>query len=251
MTNVPVPSFSFDTTIRPGLLVAVKTSIKGNVTYKKSATHVETLPDGVEKAEWDTERRIKDAAEQEAATKARGRARSLIASVCSTTDFGYLCPIASKPELEAAITEARKVCEEFNRTSKVTKLRFNAVTGTIAQNDYQAVRAIRREVAELLTDMQEGLQNLDVGVAREAANRAKQLGQMLSSEAEVRVELAIKQVRESCKKIAAAGETGAAEIDRVTIQRLTEARTAFLDLDGADEVAAPIAEGRALDLSAA
>lgn len=251
MTNVPVPSFSFNTTIRPGLLVAVKTSIKGNVTYKKSATHVETLPDGVEKAEWDTERRIKDAAEQEAATKARGRARSLIASVCSTTDFGYLCPIASKPELEAAITEARKVCEEFNRTSKVTKLRFNAVTGTIAQNDYQAVRAIRREVAELLTDMQEGLQNLDVGVAREAANRAKQLGQMLSSEAEVRVELAIKQVRESCKKIAAAGETGAAEIDRVTIQRLTEARTAFLDLDGADEVAAPIAEGRALDLSAA
>ena len=162
MTNASVPSFSFNTTIRPGLLVAVKTSIKGNVTYKKSATHVETLPDGVEKAEWDTERRIKDAAEQEAATKARGRARNLIASVCSTTDFGYLCPISSKPELEKAIAEARKVCDEFNQTSKVTKLRFNAVTGTIAQDDYQAVRAIRREISELLTDMREGLENLDV-----------------------------------------------------------------------------------------
>ena len=122
------------------------------------------------------------------------------------------------------------------------------LTGTIAQNDYQAVRAIRREVAELLTDMEEGLKNLDVGVAREAATRAKQLGQMLSAEAEVRVELAIKQVRESCKKIAAAGENGVAEIDRVTIARLTETRTAFLDMDEAQEVEAPTQQARTVDL---
>ena len=238
MTNTSLPTFSFNTTIRPGLLVAVKTSIKGNVSYKKTDTAVRTLEDGSEVAEWDTERRI----------KARSRARSLISGVCSVTDFGYLCPVASRPELDVAIAEARKVAEEFNRTSKFTKLRFEAVTGTIAQNDYQAVRAIRREVAELLTDMEEGLKNLDVGVAREAATRAKQLGQMLSAEAEVRVELAIKQVRESCKKIAAAGENGVAEIDRVTIARLTETRTAFLDMDEAQEVEAPTQQARTVDL---
>jgi ribosomal protein L29 len=248
MTNTSLPTFSFNTTIRPGLLVAVKTSIKGNVSYKKTDTAVRTLEDGSEVAEWDTERRIKDAAEQEAASKARSRARSLISGVCSVTDFGYLCPVASRPELDVAIAEARKVAEEFNRTSKFTKLRFEAVTGTIAQNDYQAVRAIRREVAELLTDMEEGLKNLDVGVAREAATRAKQLGQMLSAEAEVRVELAIQQVRESCKKIAAAGENGVAEIDRVTIARLTETRTAFLDMDEAQEVEAPTQQARTVDL---
>ena len=96
--------------------------------------------------------------------------------------------------------------------------------------------------------MEEGLKNLDVGVAREAATRAKQLGQMLSAEAEVRVELAIKQVRESCKKIAAAGENGVAEIDRVTIARLTETRTAFLDMDEAQEVEAPTQQARTVDL---
>ena len=244
------PTFSFNTTIRPGLLVAVKTSVKGNVTYTKHDLSAETLEDGAEKARWETERRIKDAAEQEAATKARGKARSLISSVCSVTDFGYLCPLVSKPELEKAITEARKVCEEFNATSKITKLRFNAVTGTIAQDDYQAVRALRREITELLTDMREGLENLDVGTVREAANRAKQLGQMLSPEAEVRLELAIKQARESARKIVEAGETGAKAIDQATIARLTEARTAFLDLDGAAEVAQPVAEGRAVDLAA-
>jgi len=252
MTNVSVPTFSFTTTIRPGLLVAIKTSIKGNVSYKKTAAQVHQLDDGGEVAEWDTERRIKDAAEQEAATKARGRARSLISSLCSVTDFAYLCPAMLKPELEKAIAEARKVCDEFNRTSKVTKLRFNVVTGSIAQDDYQAVRAIRREIAELMTDMREGLENLDVKTVREAAGRLKQMGQMLSPEAEVRVELTVKQVRESIRKTAKAieeaGETGAAEIDRVTIARLTEARTAFLDLDGADEIEQPAAEGRAVDL---
>ena len=254
MTNLPTPTFSFTTTIRPGLLVAVKTSIKGNVSYKKSDTHVVTLEDGSEQAEWDTERRIKDAAEQEAATKARSRARTLISSVCSVTDFGYLCPIMLKPELEKAIEAARKVCNEFNATSKFTKLRFNAVTGSIAQNDYQAVRAIRREVTELITDMTEGLQNLDVTTVREAATRAKQLGQMLSPEAEVRLELAIKQARESARKLAKeieeAGDKGVTAIDNVTIARLTEARTAFLDLDGADDVEMPTTQAAKLDLAA-
>lgn len=245
-------SFTFETTIRPGLLVAVKTSIKGNVSYSKRDIAVETFEDGYEKARWETERSIKNAAEQEAATKARSKARSLISGVCSSTEFGFLCPIASRPELDKALAEARKVCDEFNATSTVTKLRFNAVTGTIAQDDYSAVRALRREIAELLTDMKDGLENLDAQGVRESATRLKQMGQMLSPEAEVRVELAIKQVRESCRKIAAAAKDGVAvEIDRLTIQRLSECRTAFLDLDGTDEVAQPVQAAPALDLQTA
>jgi hypothetical protein len=243
------PTFTFNTTIRPGLLVAIKTSIKGNVTYRKTAAEISKREDGGEVAEWETERTIKDAAEQEAASKARSKARSAIAGVCSTTDFGYLCPLVAKPELEAAIVEARKICDAFNLTSRVTKIRFNAVTGTIAQDDYQAVRALRREVTELLTDMQEGLEALDVSTVREAAGRAKQLGQMLSPEAQVRLELAIKAVRDNAKKIVAAGETGAKEIDAAAIRAITEARTAFLDLDEPTEMQTPAAAGRAIDLT--
>lgn len=245
-------TISFSTTIRPGFLVVVKTSVRGNVSYRKTAADVRKLDDGGEIAEWDTERTIKDAAEQEAASKACSKARSLISSVCSFTDFGYLCPVSARPELDKAIAEAEAICQKFNATSKVTKIRLTAVTGTLAQNDYQAVRALRREITELLTDMKDGLESLDVSTVREAATRAKQLGQMLTADAQVRLELAIKAVRENAKKIVEAGDTGAAAIDRRTIEALTETRTAFLDLDEpTEQVSQPAAEGRAVDLNAA
>jgi ElaB/YqjD/DUF883 family membrane-anchored ribosome-binding protein len=241
---------ALNTTIRPGLLVAIKTSIKGNVSYTKTAASVRTNEDGSEVAEWDTERHIKNAAEQKLASKARSEARSKIASVCSVTDFGYLCPITFKPELDKAIVEAKAICDKFNESSEVTEIRFAAVTGTIAQDDYQAVRAIRREVTELLTDMEEGLKNLDVSTAREAASRAKQLGQMLTPDAQVRVEIAIKAVRENARKLAAKADANVADVDRRVLVTLAEARTAFLDIDMDDaEVAMPETTAPVLDLT--
>jgi hypothetical protein len=74
---------------------------------------------------------------------------------------------------------------------------------------------------------------------------------MLTPEAQARIDVAIKAAREVATKIVSAGETAAVEIDRRTIRTLTEARTAFLDLDGADEIAQPAAHGRALDLAVA
>ncbi len=247
--TTPKSDFGFNTTIRPGFLVAIKTGVSGNVSYEKKNHTVEKLEGGAERAEWETERTIKDAAEQDAASKVRSKARNLIASICSTTDFGYLCPLIAKADLDKAIEDARKLCADFNATSTVTKIRFGAITGTIAQDDYAAVRAIRREVAELLTDMQQGLQALDIKTVREAAARAKQLGQMLTPDAQVRVELAIKAARDLATKIVAAGDQGAREIDRATIARLTETRTAFLDLDGPEgEIGTSFTPGRAVDL---
>lgn len=253
MTTLPATTasnnFGFNTTIRPGFLVAIKTAVSGNVTYDKREVEAEKIVDGVARAKWETERTIKDAAEQEAASKVRSKARSLIASICSVTDFGYLCPLIAKADLDKAIAEARTICDAFNASSTVTKIRFGAITGTIAQDDYAAVRAIRREVAELLTDMQQGLQALDVKTVREAAARAKQLGQMLTPDAQVRVELAIKAARDLATKINAAGDQGAAEIDRATIARLNETRTAFLDLDApTEEIGTSFTPGRAVDL---
>lgn len=247
--TTPKDNFGFNTTIRPGFLVAIKTAVSGNVTYKKSDVEASKLDGGAEHAKWETERTIKNAAEQDAATKVRSKARNLIAGICSTTDFGYLCPLIAKADLDKAIEEARKLCNDFNNGSTVTKIRFGAITGTIAQDDYAAVRAIRREVAELLTDMQQGLQALDIKTVREAAARAKQLGQMLTPDAQVRVELAIKSARDLATKIVAAGDQGAREIDRATIARLTETRTAFLDLDEpTEQIGTSFTPGRAVDL---
>lgn len=244
-------SISFNTTIRPGLLVAVTGSIKGNVKYKKEDIQAEHVVDGEAKAEWNTKRTIKNPVEFKAAQEVMSKASYMIKSVCSRigTMPVYVCPNIAAPDLDKAVIEAKALCEAFNQTATVTKIRLGVVTGKVAQDDVQAVRAIRREVSELLNDMKEGIESLDVATVREAASRAKQLGQMLAPEAEARVRVAIEQARALATRINKAGEQGAAEIDARTIAVLTEARTAFLDLDDVEEIGQGFVAGRAVDLT--
>ena len=238
------------TTLRPGYLVAIKTSIKGNVTYSKQDLEFLQLDGGASKTKWETERLIKDEAEQERASEVRSKARSLIASICSATDFGYLCPQNRKEDLDKAVAEARTIVRDFNATSKVTRVRLQYFTGYVADNDEQAVKAINEEVRGLLDDMKIGIENLDVERVRAAAKKAVQIGQMLTPDAEVRIQLAVKAARDTANKIVKAGEQAAVEIDRATLNRITEARTAFLDIDMEDrEIAQPGTTARAIDLA--
>jgi len=237
-------------TLRPGLLVSIKTSIKGNVEYLKTEGETFIRDDGSEYAEWETERTIKDPAEQKRATEVRGKARNLITGVCAASEFGLLCPEDKRADLEAAFDKARALCAEFNATSRVTRVKFNAIAGRIAPDDLEAVRAINGEVRELLSEMTEGIEGLDVERVRDAAARAKKLGSMLSDEAQGRIKDAISAARAQAKKIVEAGEQAATVIDAETINKLAAARTAFLDIDEAAEVQAPEdTSGRALDLA--
>lgn len=246
MTNTPI----FVSTLRPGLLVHVSTSIKGNVSYRKLEGETKTLDDGSEFTDWETERTIKDPAEQKRATDVRTKARGFITAVCAVTDHGLLCPDEKRPLLEEAYIKARRVVDDFNATSTTTRLKFNALAGRIEPNDQAAVRAINGEVRYLLAEMTLGLEALDVSRIREAADRAKKIGTMLSSEMQEQIAEAVKSVRKVAKDIVEAGETAGIEIDAALINRLAAARTAFLDIDPAAEVATPAdTSGRALDLA--
>jgi hypothetical protein len=241
---------TLETTIRPGLLVGLSTSIKGNVKYNKTELEGERVEDGVLKSKWETEKTVINPAEHDAATKIRTKARGFITSVCSATQFGYLCPENKVEQLNAAIANARRVCDEFNRGSEVTTISFYAITGRVNPDDKEAVRAIKSEVSTLLAEMSDGVKNLDVEVIRGAAKRAKQIGSMLSPEAQARVQIAIDAARKKATEIKAAGEQAAVEIDRATLETLAEARTAFLDIDDAPEMVAPAdTSGRAIDLT--
>ena len=245
-TNIPA-----NNTLRPGLLVALNTSVKGNVFYVKRTLEAEHETVGGLKAKWETERTISDAAEFERASQVRSKARSLITAACTKTAFGLLCPETGAADLDRAIDEARKLCDDFNRNASITRVHCFALTGRVASDDVKAVQAISGEVRGLIADMKDGLESLDVEKIRKAANEAKQIGNMLSPEAQVRIELAVKAVREQARKIVAAGETAAIVIDQRTIATLNEARTAFLDLDPAREVAEPTLVGRDIDLETA
>lgn len=237
-------------TLRPGLLVSLKTALVGNVHYEKQMLEDNcTTEDGSAKAKWETTRIITDPAEHERGRRAQGEARVRVARVCTHTAFGLLCPEASRDELETAVREARAIADRFNETAQLSRISVYVIAGRIAPDDVEAVKSINAEVRGLMDAMKEGVANFDVKAIREAAAEAKRLGAMLSPEAAGRVQVAIDAARTAARKIVQAGEQAALEVDRVTITRLTECRTSFLDLDGASTVAAPEAEARALDLS--
>ena len=229
-------------TLRPGLLVSLKTSVTGNVSYHKRTIEEDHITaNGAKLAVWETERKIADPDEHEKARTARSKASHTIRRVCSASAFGLLCPEEKQNALAAAIAEAREIANEFNRDATLTQLGVYVVCGRVAQDDVEAVRAINSEVRDLVADMQEGLRNLDVKAVRAAASKAKGLGQMLSDNVSDKIKDAIDTARKAARQIAKQGEGVAVEVDVAAIKRLEQSRTAFLPETG----------GRTLDLSAA
>jgi hypothetical protein len=101
---------------------------------------------------------------------------------------------------------------------------------------------------DLLADMERGVRNMDVKTIRDAANKATALGNMITPAASERLQNAIDTARRAARQIVRAGEQAAQEIDYRAVRAITESRTAFLDLDDAQEIAAPTVTGRAMDL---
>jgi hypothetical protein len=239
-------------TLRPGVLVGLKTSVTGNASYTKETIEPEhKVRSGALRAVWKTERTITDPEEHVKANQARMKARAIVASACAKSAFGLLCPESNLDKLALAMKEARRVVDRFNRTSRLTRVAIYIITGRVAQNDVEAIRAIKSEVRDLLGSMAEGIKNLDVKTVRDAANKARSLGAMLSPGAAGQVKTAIEAARDAARKIAKAGEEAAQAVDREAINALNTARTAFLDLveEGEQtEVEAATSEAVAVDI---
>ena len=238
-------------TLRPGLLVSLKTSLKGNVKYSTNTLEYDHYKeDGSRLARWETERTVTDPAEHEAGIKARSLARSKIQCVCANSAFGLLCPESKAAELEAAVREARYIVNQFNATAQLTQLTFNIIAGKVAPDDVEAIKAINSEMSDLLAAMAEGLANLDVQKVRDAANKARSVGAMLTDSAKAEVQAAIDVARKTARQIVLASEEGTAEIDRASIRKVLEARTGFLDLEdeGQDVVETPQPVARTVDV---
>lgn len=237
------------TTLRPGLLVSLKTGVTGNVSYKRADIEPDHLTEaGTKQAKWETERTIDDPDEFEKAHATRSKCRGGIYKVCTQSTFGLLCPEDKKDDLDKAVEAAQILAAEFNATATITRVSVFVIVGRIAADDVQAVRAINSEVRQLLTDMEQGLRNLDVKAVRDAANKALQIGRMLSPSAADRIRGAVDAARETARRIVKAGEEAAQEVDRNTIRKITSSRTAFLDLEEGAEMQVPQAQQRAVDL---
>jgi len=240
-------------TLRPGFLVSLKTSLRGNVSYRTVDIEPDhNLENGERRAVWETTRTVYDANEQERAVKARSKCRSIVTGVCAQSAFGLLCPEANADNLQRAIADANNVARMFNEKASVTRLAFFVLVGRVASDDLSAMRAINSEVRDLLSDMESGVKNLDAAAIRDAANKANSIGKMLTPEAAERLQASIDAVRKQARAITKAGETAAVEIDATVFKQLEESRTAFLEIgdDVQTPIAAPDAEGRGVDFDA-
>ena len=234
-------------TMRPGLLVSMRTSIAGNLKYRSNTIEDKVQKDGVLLTKWETTRTVFDPEEHAKAVKARSNVRGFITSVCVETSFGLLCPEDRIERLDEAVRQARSEAEAFNKKAKFSKVGFYIIAGRIAADDAEAFRAISSEVRGLMTTMEAGIKNMDANAIRQAATRARGIGQMLTPKAKEQVQEAIDMARAAARKIVKAGESAAQEVDHETIKQIAARRTAFLDLDDAGEMKAPTAAGRAVD----
>jgi len=239
-------------TIRPGLLVSVKSTVVGGVAYKRIDLDHDGLPapEGTDVTRWETTRTIEDPAEHEAAIKARGAALTAIRKVCSATTFGLLCPTENEGALDAAIVTARAIVEAHNAQATHTRVSVYALKGRIASDDAEAARAITQEIAGLVAQMDRGIASFDPKAIRDAANEAREMSNMLGEAAKAKIDGAIEQAREAArmivKRIEKEGEDRAVVLADIQRGQIESARIAFLDLDGTTEQseALPSIEGQ-------
>jgi hypothetical protein len=238
--------------LRPGLLVAVSTEVVGNVKYERIELEAEHVNDAGHMVErWETGKEVIDPEEHAAAIKVRDKCRSLIRSVCSKSAFGFLCPKDQEPALDEAILKGYQLANEFNAGAKLSRVSFNVYVGEVAADDERAVKAMNEQARLVLAAMAAGVERMDVKVIRDNAAKAKELGEMMSKAAGLKMDGAIKVAREVASAVAKAvkaGEVAALEVDKDAINKLMEARMVFLDFEEAAPVQAPVLVGRAIEL---
>ncbi len=224
--------------LKPGLLVSLKTSIRGGVTYaRKDLDTGEIVDPDADVSRWETTRVIADAEEYERARKARSTATIMLRRECTATSFGLLCPAANEEALDAAVERARDLARRFNAGASHSDVSVFVLKGRIAETDEEATRAIADEVAGLLDAMERGVREFDVKSIRDAANRARAMGEMLEArESETvgrAIEAARKAARTIVKRVEKGGESAEAVARDLWTGPIEKARFAFLEA-GAD-----------------
>lgn len=240
-------------TLKPGLLVSLRTSVRGGVDYQRIDLESDHATEtGEHVAKWETVRTIPDAQEYERAQKARSKASGIIRAQCAKSAFGLLCPSERSDALSEAIAQAHATCDLFNETSGLCKIEVFALVGKVASDEVEAIRAISAEVRELLQDMETGIKRADPEAIRNAANKARDLGAMLSDDVAKQVNEAIGEARKAAREIVKRVETGAESaadvVKDLSVAKINTARFSFLDLEQNENVTPVEVQGRNVDL---
>lgn len=243
--------------IKPGLLVLLRTSVSGGITYARTTLDADgvAVDETAQVERWETTKVVADAAEHEAAVKVRDKATAMIRAVCRNTSFGPVCPLDREDELRTAIRAARRLVAEFNDTARVTRVTVYAMPGRIASTDEEATAAIAAETRAMIDQMDAAVIALDVDAIRAAADKAREMQAILADDQAAALSDAIKAARKAARQIVARVQQNgeAAAVVAADLQRgaIIRARAAFLDLDAILDVAPDAAAAAAPAVDAA
>jgi hypothetical protein len=215
--------------MRPGILVALNTSVRGGVHYTRR-----DLENDGSVARWETTRQMEDPEEHKRAQEVRSLASSAIWRLCIHTTFGLLCPLEREEELDLAAAAARSAVDLWNAQASHTWVTVNVVKGRIADNDEEALRALLAEATDLVERMDQGLARADVSAIRAAASKARSLIEIMDEESGERiseaVEAARKAAREIVKRVGVEGQSAEEAVASINREAFDKARFAFLDI---------------------
>jgi hypothetical protein len=246
-------------TLKPGLLVSVRTRHQGGVKNDRVdlTADASVVSDKAEVSRWETTKIVDDVEEFDRASKVAGKCGSLIRAICAYSEFGYLCRADREAELDEAIADARRRAEEFNASAKTTRVSVFALKGRIAESDAEAAKAVSADLLALIEGMQTGVQTMNVKDIREAAAKAKKLVTMVDEATAKLVKDAVDEARDiatELRKKLDNGASGVAEateyVQSVDLKALAGARAVFLDLEEpvGRAVAPAAAEGSEIDI---
>lgn len=239
-------------TLKPGLLVSLSARMSGGVRYERKDLDKTVETDGPKVEKWETTKVVADPEEFDRANKVRSKCRSLIASACTRSAFGLLCPSTGEKALDDAIKESRELANAFNANAKTIQISVFVLKGRIAESDQEAAKAIADELKGLLGDMRDGVMAGDVERIRTAASEAKQMGRMLDDTAAKKIAAAVEEARffakEITRRMKEEEDTVASYVQEIQLANLAEKRFAFLDMDEVGEAVKVEAPVRAVDV---
>jgi len=222
-------------TVKPGYLVSIKTYVRGGVSYDREELDKKQQSTGQEVVQWKTTKITEDPNEHEQASRLQGKISNMLLRHCIRTPFGPICPENKNKLFLKAQQMAEAMTNQFNSQAKYTHVSVHVIRGRIADNDAEATRAIAREIRILSQEMKRGIDAADPQTIRDAASKAKALGQMVDEQLQEKVSKGIKAARKAARQLVARVEKKGEEAQQVIAEQNTgpidQLQAAFLDLE--------------------
>ncbi len=157
-------------TIKPGILIAGKASIKGGIHYKRDYEEPIFEEDSLIR-EWHTQQLVDDEKEHASAKKLQNKIASMINRICAHTPIGPICRNERKDELVGVLAEIRAQRDTFNNKAKTCQITTHHALFEVQSDNQTAVAAIADQVAEMADKVNSALTVQDLKALRQTPKR--------------------------------------------------------------------------------